>query len=95
MKYALNVADDNRVLSACVVLPNGSYDGMQIVDKLPSGNLSEYRYINGDYTHDPKPKPQEPEPAETIESRVEKLEESDAETRQIVEMLLSGVTSDE
>ena len=35
MKYALKLAEDNRILSACVVLPKGNYDGMPLVDALP------------------------------------------------------------
>lgn len=62
MKYALNLAEDNRILSACVVLPNGNYDGMPIVDVLPEGNIYEYRYVNGEYIHDPLPEPEQPEP---------------------------------
>lgn len=57
MKYALNLAEDNRILSACVMLPRGSYDGMPIVDELPEGDIYEYRYVNGEYIHDPLPKP--------------------------------------
>ena len=64
MKYALNLAEDNRILSAWVVLPNGKYDGMPIVEELPEGNLPEYRYIDGEYIHDPLPEPEQPEPVE-------------------------------
>ena len=56
MKYALNLAEDNRVLSACVVLPNGNYDGMPIVDILPEGNLLDYQYIDGEFIYNPLPK---------------------------------------
>ncbi len=57
MKYALNVAEDKRILSACVVLSNGNYDGMPIVEELPDGDVTEYRYINKQYVYDPLPKP--------------------------------------
>jgi hypothetical protein len=57
MKYALNLAEDKRILSACVVLPDANYDGMPIVKKLPEGNISDYRYIDGKYVYDPLPKP--------------------------------------
>lgn len=57
MKYVLNLAYDNRILSACVVLPNGNYDGMPIVEELPEGNLPDYRYIDGKYVYEPFPKP--------------------------------------
>lgn len=93
MKYALNIASaDGRILSACVVLPNGEYGDMPVVGTLPDGNVYEYRYINGEYIHDPLPAPEETEPAETLESRVETLETSNAELAEAVDMILSGVT---
>lgn len=63
---ALNLSTDNRILSACKVLPNGNYDGMPIVDTLPEGNLPDYLYINGEYIYDPLPKEPEPAPAPTV-----------------------------
>ena len=74
MKYALNLAEDNRILSACIVMTRGNYDGMPIVDTLPDGNIADYIYADGKYVHDPIPQP-EPEPTQpTLESRVETLE---------------------
>lgn len=61
MKYALNLNTDNRILSAWVVLTDGNYDGMPIVDVLPDGNIYEYRYENGEYIHDPLPETEQPE----------------------------------
>ena len=55
MKYALNLAKDNRILSACKVLPKGSYDNMPIVDVLPEGNLFDYLYIDDGYVYNPLP----------------------------------------
>lgn len=63
--YALNLAEDGRILSACVVLPNGNYDSMPIVDTLPEGNLPDYLYVNGAYVYDPLPVPEEPEIPDT------------------------------
>lgn len=60
--YALNLdAETCRILSACVVLPTGYYEGMPIVDTFPDGDLYEYRYVNGEYVHDPLPAPEVPE----------------------------------
>lgn len=64
MKYALNLAEDKRILSAWKVLPNGNYNGMPTVKELPDGDISEYRYIDGQYIHDPLPKPEPVEPVE-------------------------------
>lgn len=62
MKYALNTARDGRILSAWVVLPNGNYDGMPIVDTIPDGDISDYRCVLDDnldwkYEYDPIPEP--------------------------------------
>lgn len=38
-----------------VVLPNVNYEGMAIVESFPEGDLYEYRYIDGEFIHDPLP----------------------------------------
>ena len=53
--YALNLNKENRILSACVVLPNGDYTGYEIVDRLPDGDITDYLYVNGEYLHSPLP----------------------------------------
>ena len=63
MKYALNLAEDKRILSACVVLPKGNYDGMPLVDVIPEGDISDYLYVDSQYVYAPLPKPEPPEPA--------------------------------
>lgn len=71
MKYALNLdKTTNRVLSTCRVLSIGKYDGMPIVDKLPDGNVYDYKYVGGNFVHDPLPKTAEPEAEATLEERV-------------------------
>lgn len=62
--YVLSLSNTNRVLCASILLPNGNYDGMPIVDTLPEGNLPDYFYINGEYVYDPLPEPEQPEPVE-------------------------------
>ena len=74
MKYALNVVKDNRIHSALVVLPNGHYDGMPIVDVLPEGDISDYRYVNGQYVYDPLTKPEPPAPAPSEDSVWDELD---------------------
>lgn len=51
--YALNLADDGRILSA-------TYDEYAPIEylrvvELPEGNINEYLYINGEFIHDPLP----------------------------------------
>lgn len=59
--YSLNLAEDNRILSVCVCLAGQTYNN--IIDTLPDGDITDYKYINSEYVYDPLPKPQpEPEP---------------------------------
>jgi hypothetical protein len=67
VKYALNLAEDNHILSACVVLPNGYHDGMPIVEVLPEGDVTDYFYIDDQYIYDPLPEPEHPEPEATTD----------------------------
>ena len=80
MIYALNLADDGRILSACIVLGwhegedvQKTYNGMPVVETLPDGDIAEYRYVNDTYVHDPKPKPEEPDPQPTQLERIKAL----------------------
>lgn len=60
--YALNLDTDGRILSACVCLEGFEYDN--IVETLPDGDVTDYKYINNEYVYDPLPEPEpiEPEP---------------------------------
>lgn len=49
--------------------------GLPTVDTLPDGNLVDYRYVNGAYVYDPKPKSEEPDPQPTQEERIKALED--------------------
>lgn len=68
MAIALKLYEDGRIHSAGVVLPNGNYDGIPIVDTLPDGNLPDYLYVNGEYVYDPLPEPDQPEQPEQPET---------------------------
>lgn len=76
-KFALSIDDNNRILSACVILPKGNYDSMPQVDELPTGetdkekDVSNYLYVDGEYVYDPLPDPVEPEPEPTQLDMVE------------------------
>lgn len=71
--YALNLDTDNRILSACTVLSIGTYDGMPIVNTLPDGDISDYKYIDGEYVYDPLPDPVEPDPEPTTDEVLDVL----------------------
>ena len=60
--YALNLSEDGRILSACVCLEGQIYEN--IVNTLPDGDITDYKYINNEYIYDPLPKPEPPEPEE-------------------------------
>lgn len=53
MTYALNLAEDGRVLS--VTFEEFAVEGMPIVDNIPEGDVSQYRYENGEFVYDPVP----------------------------------------
>ena len=59
--YSLNLDKDGRILSACICLEGFEYEN--VVDTLPDGSISDYKYINGEYVYDPLPEP-EPQPEE-------------------------------
>lgn len=54
MKYALNLNEENRILSV-------TYDEYAPVNQprvieLPEGNVCDYLFVDGEYVHDPLPK---------------------------------------
>lgn len=59
MKYALNLAEDGRILS--VTFEKYASADAVLVDELPEGNVSDYRYVDGEFIHDPLPEPEQPE----------------------------------
>lgn len=71
--YVLNLAEDNRILSAWDVIEGQDYTGMPIVNKLPEGDVSEYKYIDGEYVHDPLPVEPEVEPEATADEVLDVL----------------------
>ena len=65
--YSLNLSDDSRILSACICLEGFEYTN--IVDVLPEGDISDYKYIGGEYVYDPLPEP-EPQPVESTADEI-------------------------
>lgn len=52
--YALNLNSDNRILSACVVLPS-TPTSMPRVDALPEGNINDWLFVDGQFVYDSLP----------------------------------------
>ena len=72
MKYALNLAEDNRILSA--TYEKYAPADAVLVDELPEGDISDYLYQDGAYVYDPLPEPVEPdrEPEPTVWDELDK-----------------------
>lgn len=60
--YSLNLDSDNRIFSACICLEGQEY--INIVDTLPESDITDYKYVDGEYVYDPLPslEPTSPEP---------------------------------
>lgn len=72
--FALNLAEDGRILSA--TYQQFAQINAVIVEELPNGNISDYRYVDGKYVYDPLPEPEQKpeEPEHTLEERVATVE---------------------
>ena len=55
MKYALNLSEDGRILSA--TYPQYAPADAVTVEALPQGDISDYRYGDSQYVYDPLPGP--------------------------------------
>ncbi len=51
--HALKLADDGRVLYA-TALPFAS-ESYVTVETMPDGDITQYRYVDGEYVYDPLP----------------------------------------
>ena len=77
--YALYLSDDGRILHvtaaqyAQISDEEGAVlkEGYVLVESIPEGNVTEYRYVDGELIHDPLPA-QEPMPSQldAIEAQV-------------------------
>ncbi len=65
MKYALILAEDDRILSA--TYPQFAPADAVGVDVLPDGDLHDYRYVDGKFVHDPLPEPEQPKAEPTTD----------------------------
>lgn len=81
MKYALNLANDGRILS--VTYEKYAPDGV-IVDELPEGNVADYRYVNGEFVYDPIPV----EPVAEVPSQLDIIEAQVTYTAMMTDTLL-------
>lgn len=69
MRYALNLGEDGRVLS--VTYEEFATEEMPLVDSIPEDDISDYRYVDGEFISDPLPVPeQKPSQMDIIEAQV-------------------------
>ena len=57
--YELFLSASNRIIG--VQSAEIAYHGGITVDVLPSGNVNDYLFVNGQYVYDPQPEPEEEE----------------------------------
>ena len=75
MMYALNLADDGRILS--VTLDRFAPPEQPRVETLPDGDVTDYLYMNKTFVYDPLLTPDHPDPNRpATEDRVTALEEA-------------------
>lgn len=89
MKYALNLSEDNRILSA--TFSKYAPKDATLVEALPDGNIADYLYVNGEFVHDPLPVPEQPEPQPTQEERIAALEKDNETLKEENAMLTECV----
>ena len=81
--YALNLAEDGRILSANSVVEFAPAHQPRVVE-LPEGNLPDYLYVDGGYVYNPLPKVEE----EVLPTELERLEAQVTYTAMMTDTLL-------
>ena len=78
-QIVLKIEEDGHVVSAAWyrVPPNGAV--MVPRSALPEGDVTQYRYVNGEFVHDPLPEPEPTQEPQTPEERIAALEQLAAE----------------
>ena len=67
--YGIVLKDDSRI--GAVYMPDFIPEDAIRVESLPEGDMHDYVYVDGEYIHDPLPKPEhQPTEAEKLEAQV-------------------------
>lgn len=82
MNYALNLAADGRVLS--VTFEKYAPTDAVIVEVLPEGDISQYRFVDGEFIHDPQPI----EDAAKVPTQLDRIEAQVTYTAMMTDTLL-------
>lgn len=70
-KYGLTVQEDGRLLTA--TFPEFASQDAVFVDELPEGDITNYRYVDGEYIYDPiliEVEEEQPSQLDIIEAQV-------------------------
>jgi hypothetical protein len=82
MNYALNLADDGRILS--VTFEKYAPKDAVLVEELPEGNVADYLYVEGAFIYDPIPI----EEVEETPTQLDRIEAQVAYTAMMTDTLL-------
>ena len=82
--YSLNLDNDNRILSA--TFSKYADKGLVIVQQLPTGDISNYKYVDGNYIFSPLPKPDDTKKP----SQMDKIEAQLTYTAMMTDTLIGG-----
>ena len=88
MKYALNLGEDGRVLSASLAGPLTAPDAVR-VDALPEGDIHDYLFAEGAFVHEPLL----PDPKEEAKSRILELRQKLADTDYNILKIVEGAAT--
>lgn len=85
--YALNIADDGRILSATFAkyAPENSI----IMTELPEGDWYDYRYVDGEYIYDPTGLIEK----ESVMARIEELKKNLSNTDYNILKIVEGAAT--
>ena len=86
MMYGLYLDENRRII--CATFEKYAADGIDLVDKLPDGNLRDYRYVDGKYVYDPLP---EPETDPELPSQLDRIEAQALYTALMTDTLIDEV----
>ena len=82
MQYACTLAEDGRVL--CATFEKYAHGDALVTDTLPEGDITDYRYVGGEFIYDPLPVEEEQI------TQMDRLEAQVVYTAMMTDTLLEG-----
>lgn len=84
MNYALNLDENNRILSA--TFQEYAHEDAMIVETLPEGNVNDYLYVDGEFVYSPILD----EEIEELPTKLDRIEAQVTYTAMMTDTLLEG-----